>query len=121
MSGWVTGRPRSSTTVSSATSAERSRSSMGSGRAPTTREVYPARLAGYALLRPGDGAGRRQRQPGLHARRDLLGRHGPAEIEALAQRAALLDQEQPLILGLDPLGQRHHADAVGELHHGPDH
>ena len=50
-----------------------------------------------------DGVRRRKRRTGLRPRRDLLGRDGPAEVEALAQRAALLHEERPLLFGLDPL------------------
>src|SRR6478672_9654107 len=51
---------------------------------------------------------------------DLLGRDGAAEVEALAQHAAVLDEEAALGLGLDALGERLEAEVARELHDGRD-
>src|SRR5437764_10435767 len=130
ISGWVTGRPWSSTTVSSPTSAVRSKSSIASGRTPTASVVYPGARTG--ALAGGEGSARgverarrvlRQGKGGATPCpwRDLLGRDRAAEVEALTQRASLFDQEPPLLLGLDALGQGHHPHTLGELHHRPHH
>ena len=54
-------------------------------------------------------------------RSDHLRRCRFAEVPALSQRAAVAHQEAPLILRLDPLRERHHAEASSELDDGHNH
>src|SRR5918999_5774603 len=51
----------------------------------------------------------------------LVRRQRAAEVEALAQRAALRDQETELLLGLDALGDDLAAERLGELDDRLDH
>src|SRR4051794_20892485 len=51
----------------------------------------------------------------LEERLDLLGRRRAAQQVALRQRAAALDEEAPLVLVLDALGHRLHAQRARQL------
>src|SRR4030095_5018783 len=79
----------------------------GSRRRPARRWLTEPRSGGAERL----GA----RDPAERERDDLFGRHGSGEEEALTQPASAFAEEVQLLDGLDPLGERHHVEAVREL------